>query len=373
MKRFLPAVLLLLLLTAPVSAEVVLTLPPGEGNPRNSEGDFIQLEDGRLLFIYTRFTGGGSDHDKADLMSRESTDGGATWSTDDKLVVKNEGDMNVMSVSLLRLADGRIALFYLQKNSLADCRPIVRFSTDEAKTWSEPTETIPDSDNGYYVLNNDRVVQLKSGRLVLPLCLHNRPGWEKMDWQGQILCYFSDDSGKTWQASESLLKGTNRDGKRIVTQEPGVVELQDGRLLLWCRTNAGVQYQSYSSDGGNTWSGLKPMGLASPVSPASIEYIPGTDTLLAVWNNHDTLPPEERKLRTPLTMAVSSDEGRTWKIVENVRSAKDGWYCYTAITFADDYVLLGYVAGEQKPGQHLATTEISRFPVSQLVPLSGSF
>ncbi len=366
MRRFLPAVLLLLLLVAPVSAEVVLTLPPGEGNPRNSEGDFIQLENGRLLFIYTRFTGGGSDHDKADLMSRESTDGGATWSTEDKLVVKNEGDMNVMSVSLLRLADGRIALFYLQKNSLSDCRPIVRFSTDEAKSWSEPTETIPESDKGYYVLNNDRVVQLKSGRLVLPLCLHNRPGWEKPDWLGQILCYFSDDAGKTWQASESLLKGTNSDGKRVVTQEPGVVELQDGRMLLWCRTNAGVQYHCYSSDGGNTLSELKPMGLASPVSPASIERIPGAGDLVAVWNDHSALPVAQRRARTPLTVAISEDDGASWSTVRTIADAADGWYCYTAITFAEDHMLLGYVAGEQKPGQHLATTNLSRIEVADL-------
>jgi len=32
--------------------------------------------------------------------------------------------------------DGRIALFYMLKNSLSDCRPVVRFSADEAKTWS---------------------------------------------------------------------------------------------------------------------------------------------------------------------------------------------------------------------------------------------
>ena len=34
-----------------------LELPPGPGNPRNSEGDFIELKDGRVLYAYSRFNG----------------------------------------------------------------------------------------------------------------------------------------------------------------------------------------------------------------------------------------------------------------------------------------------------------------------------
>ena len=33
--------------------------------------------------------------------------------------------MNVMSVSLLRLKSGAIAMFYLVKDSLTDCRPMM--------------------------------------------------------------------------------------------------------------------------------------------------------------------------------------------------------------------------------------------------------
>ena len=144
--------------------EVVLELPPGERNPRNSEGDFIRLNDGRLLLIYTRFTGGGGDHDAADLVSRQSMDGGKTWSQTDQTVIANESGWNVMSVSLLRLLDGRIALFYARKNSLTDCRPVVRFSADEGQNWSDAVPVIADDDVGYFVLNNDRVVQLTGGR-----------------------------------------------------------------------------------------------------------------------------------------------------------------------------------------------------------------
>ena len=30
-----------------------LILNPGENNPRNSEGDFVKLKDGRLMFVYS--------------------------------------------------------------------------------------------------------------------------------------------------------------------------------------------------------------------------------------------------------------------------------------------------------------------------------
>lgn len=346
--------------------ETVLTLSPSEGNPRNSEGDFIHLDGGKILFIYSKFSGGGSDHDTAELASRASTDGGRTWSGKDEIVVPNEGGWNVMSVSLLRLADGRIALFYLRKNSLTDCRPVVRFSTDEAKTWSEPVQIVPDEDTGYYVMNNDRVIQLNDGRLVAPVALHNKPGWEEPDWKGVVGCYLSDDSGKTWHRSRSMLKTFATEEKRLVTQEPGVVELADGKLLMFTRTDAGEQYRSFSQDRGETWSPFEPMGVPSPVSPSTIERIPSTGDLLLVWNDHSDLPVKERRARTPFHAAISKDEGKTWQNTHVIDGDPEGWFCYTAMAFAGDYVLLGHVAGSQKSGGKLSTTRITRFPVSWL-------
>lgn len=344
---------------------VCLRLTPSESNPRNSEGDFIQLKDGALLFVYTRFSSGGSDHDQADLVSRVSHDQGRTWSQEDKTVLTNEGDWNVMSVSLLRLADGRIALFYLRKNSLTDCRPLVRFSTDEADSWSEPTTIIAEADVGYYVLNNDRVIQLKSGRLIAPVALHNRPGWEQPDWQGEIACYLSDDKGVSWRRSRTMQKAINSAGNRVTAQEPGVVQLQDGRVLLWVRTTAGEQYRCYSADGGDTWSALEPMGVASPNSPATIERIPSTGDLLMVWNNHAHLPPAERQARTPYTVAISRDQGMSWVNAKNLEDDPNGWYCYTALTFVGDHVLLGHCAGDRRTGG-LNLSQITRFPVGWL-------
>lgn len=330
--------------------QIALQLEPGENNSRNSEGDFIKLKDGRLLFIYSYFTGSSEDYSHAYLASHVSADGGKTWSQKEEVVLKNEGGINSMSVSLLRLHDGRIAMFYLRKNTHTDCKPMMRTSADETLTWSEPVECI--AETAYYVLNNDRALQLKNGRILLPLACHQLPGG-KWSGRGTIMCAFSDDSGKTWKRTPEVL---NPDS--VVVQEPGIVELKDGSVFMFCRTNAGTQYVCYSKDSGMTWTDLKPGNINSPLSPASIERIPSTGDLILFWNNNYK-PIGDGNRRTPFNVAISRDEGKTWEKIKEVESNPDGWYCYTAIHFEDDYVVLGYCAGDRKQNNGLATSQIT--------------
>jgi Neuraminidase (sialidase) len=268
-------------------------------------------------------------------------------------ILPNEGGMNVMSVSLLRLQNDEIAMFYLRKNDTDDCIPYMRISTDEAKTWSEPTGVITDKE-GYFVLNNDRVIQLQDGTLMLSVAKHAGPD---MEWRSgaELYAYISEDNGKTWQSSEQVPNPED-----IVLQEPGLVELNDGSILMVIRSNAGVQCYSYSEDKGQTWSAVEKSNLVSPVSPATIERIPGTGDLLAVWNNNLADDPEIAKLRTPLNSAISRDEGKTWTNVKTLESDPDGWYCYIAMDFVGDDVLLGYCAGNRPEGTGLSVTNISK-------------
>ncbi|MHB8954291.1 MAG: sialidase family protein [Pirellulaceae bacterium] len=312
-------------------------LPPDVSNPRNSEGDFIQLSDGRILLVYTHFTGGGGDDDAAFLAGRFSGDGGATWTPDDVTVVPNEGRWNVMSVSLLRLQSGEIALFYLCKQAADDCRAYLRTSTDEGQTWSEPTLCIPPG--GYYVVNNDRVIQLANGRLVIPAARHVLEG-ETQFRAGVAMCFVSDDNGKTWTQSAEIAP-PQHSGSGL--QEPGILELKDGRIMMLCRTDQGCQYRCYSSDGGLTWSGAEPTNIRSPCSPATFERIPQTGDILMVWNDHSVDPALGQK-RTPLTVAISKDEGQTWERAKHIEEDPDGWFCYTALDFVGVRVLLAYCA-----------------------------
>ena len=335
-------------------------LPPAKGNPRNSEAAMITLADGRIMLVYSRFTGGRGDHAQANLAARFSSDGGATWTTDDRDVTPaGEGGMNTMSPSLLRMKDGTLGLFYLRKNDLTDCRVFLRTSRDEGKTWSEARMcTAP---VGYYVMNNDRVVRLAGGRILLPVALHATPEAPRFERHAAISCFYSDNDGATWSQSAKVPGG----GAHAL-EEPGVVELKDGRVMLWVRTDAGKQFVSYSSDGGRTWGDFAPSNIPSPRSPASIERIPPTGDLLLAWNNNGDVSGKTHGKRTPFNVAISRDEGATWTNVKTLEDDPDGWYCYTAIHFADDHVILSHCADNLKTGKALATTQITRFPIDWL-------
>ncbi|GAB3254210.1 hypothetical protein GCM10027347_14490 [Larkinella harenae] len=345
----------------PDNKSLTLQLNPGPDNPRNSEGDFVTLKDGRILFVYSRFTGhSSSDFAAASLVGRYSSDGGKTWTPTDHPIVRNEGGMNVMSVSLLRLQDGKIALFYARKNSMDDCIPLMRVSSDEAQTWSEPISCITDR-VGYFVLNNNRVIQLKTGRLLMPVALHESPPGGKFNGKGRLFTYYSDDNGQTWKVSQEI---ANPDA--ITLQEPGLIALKDNRLMMIIRTDAGVQYAAYSTDQGQNWSPAQATNIVSPVSPATIARIPSTGDLLMVWNNNDNTDNNPiRGKRTPLTIAVSNDEGQTWQHVKNLEADPDGWYCYTAIHFVDKKnVLLSYCAGNRPKGTGLSVTNVTRLSLN---------
>ena len=347
--------LIITCMLAAVSVDPVLVLEPGPGNPRNSEGDFLAIDEQQVVFIYTHFTGGGGDDAKAHLAARWSKDAGATWTQEDQLILDNEGQQNIMSVSLEKLKDGAISLFYLRKDSDNTCILYLRRSTDGAKTWSEPVRCIPS--DGYYVVNNDRVVPLSTGRLIAPAAL-NKGG------RYASLCFFSDDNGASWQTGKTELPPP--EGSKTGLQEPGVIELRDGRLMMLCRTDQGCQLRSYSSDGGDTWSPVEKTDILSPVSPATVERLPN-GSLMLIWNDHDGIDPALKHKRTPLTIALSADEGQTWTHKRVIEDNPDGWYCYTAMECVGDWVLLGYCAGDTQVGG-LNRLKVVRLPLAEFRP-----
>jgi sialidase-1 len=123
--------------------------------------------------------------------------------------------------------------------------------------------------------------------------------------------------------------------------EGDIIELKDGSLMMNMRTNAGSQYICYSKNGGETWSRPRPSKLASPLSPASIKRISWTGELLCVWNDHSGDHPYPAGRRTPLCLAVSKDDGKTWSTSRMIEPDPNGWYSYTSITFVKDRMLLG--------------------------------
>ena len=347
--------------------EIVKDFPAGESVVRSSEGDFIRLKDRRIMFAYTRYDShvaerGMGDHDPADIVACFSSDEGRTWSGDEILVRHPTNSWNVMSVDLERLPDGRIALFYCTKRFRGDCRPCVSFSSDEGRTWSDGLCIFPDDRQGYYAVLNQSVCLTSHGRLVVPVY-----------GGGQMQCLLSDDLGATWRYSQAFSALDSRMNP-IALDESQVVELTNGSLVMFSRSYVDWQYWTYSHDGGDTWGPSVPSGIVSPGAPVTIIKLKCGNWLMA-WNDLRGHPEKFagggscHGLRTPMTLAVSKDEGRTWihrRVLEGDTNADWGyWYCYPAMMETDDgNVLVHYsYIGRRKKGA-LAESHIVRVPLS---------
>jgi Neuraminidase (sialidase) len=334
----------------PEPSVITLNVEPTAEHPRNSEGSFAAVANGGVIFCYSQFYGGAHDDSAARIVLIRSDDQGRTWS-EPRVIVSNESGRNVMSVSLLRLASGKLALFYCVKNSWLDCRPHMRISGDDGATWSDARRILEAP--GYFVLNNDRVIQTSKGRIIVPLAFHRSRGGDpasskSWDPRAIALWLYSDDDGAKWTEANSWWAMPAPSGTGL--QEPGVVEVSDGSLFSWSRTDQGSQFGFRSTDGGRTWTPPVPTELVSPVGPASIKAIPGTGDLLALFNDHSGRFPFPPKKRNPFVAAISHDGGKTWPLRKLIESDPDGLYHYTAIYFLPDAVLLGYCAGDSKVG-----------------------
>ena len=325
----------------------VLFIGTGEGNPRNGEGSFIRLKNGSVMFGYTEFIGDSWDDDADARMSViVSCDDGETWSEKRVLFEKPENAKNIMCLSFLRMNNGDIGAFYIVKNADETDTIVLRRSADEGESWSEALDCmacLPQKD--YYVLNNDRVIKLRSGRLVFAVARHTVLSGDQEFMPGEVCFFISDDDGATWRKTETEFKSPFSNDENGF-QEPGLYELADGRLWCYIRTGLGFQFECFSTDSGESWSVPEPnFFFTSAISPMLVKDC--AELTLAVFNpvtEYRTRDESEPWGRTPYVVAVSKDRGATFDD-ENIFYLEDdlsNGYCYPAIIEGEDYFLAAY-------------------------------
>ena len=283
---------------------------------RKGEGDVIELNDGRLLLVYMEFTGDGSDIAPTRFAAIESDDGGATWDRRRVIAVTNPGEVNVYSPNLIRGADGSILLFFMRQ--FGHTPPLSTFygwrSKDEGATFEPLSEFVQRSGFG---LCNAVVKRLKSGRLLLPAGTIAQAGDNAYahSYRGAML--YSDNDGRTWKEASNRVMLPMRG-----VMEQHVEETRDGRVVMVMRNQLGSLFLSESRDEGVTWSKPQTTGLSTPESCPEITRVPTTDDLIMVWNHspYDPSFASHFGKRSPLTAAVSRDEGRTWGNIRDIEA-----------------------------------------------------
>jgi sialidase-1 len=310
--------------------EAAVPDPPDDfvGTAPVSNGSLVALQDGRLMML-----GSGTHVSYSD-------DGGRTWSTAKSVEtggrpLQGAGD----PTSLIRLKSGKLALLYGRGASAVGAPPghnlFLRTSSDEGKTWSEEKQiNVPGVTTSPY---HDVLVQLESGRLVLPVRwlisgrypemaeagawgtfqgarykVEGHAHWPEMD---TTFVYYSDDKGQTWKSSATEVVIWHNDGVGGMwpCDESNIAQLNDGRLLMFMRTTLGRIYATTSDDKGVNWHLPQPTELAGSYSPCRLRRIPGTGDLLCVWNQVSAEEIRRGYRRGRLSLAISSDDGKTWK------------------------------------------------------------
>ena len=356
-----------------LSRETVCELRRSADNPRNSEGDFAILQNGDILFAYGRFRGKDREDDApCDIAGMLSHDGGRSFEPLPDLLVRaaDHGVQNVMCPSFARLPDGRLHLFYLCKYAPQSAYYMRRASETDETVFDDPCAVIPPKKGVYYVVNNSRVCTLSDGRMFVPAARHkvvrNADGHEEGEYFGNAVLFSSDD-GKDWRQIPHVFSLPQRGYSETGLQEPGLVELPDGRLYAYFRTDRAFQYESVSADGGKRWTAPIQSRFSSPESPMLIRRNPYSGIYVAFWNPipeyNGRICPDAPWIdagRTPFVAAVS-ENGLDFSAYTVLEDDPTHGYCYPAVCFLDAKTfLLSYCCGGAEDGNCLTRTRIVR-------------
>lgn len=314
-------------------------------NPRHDHQLLFPLADGRLLLVWCEYyadrpshvsraptdkESGFGDEAPCRIAGRISADKGRSWGP--RLTLQaNRWRHNVKHPNLVRLADGEVLFTFTAWESQSERNIFLRRSRDDCETWSEPQRI---SEPGWYCTNHGRALTLSTGRVLLPA--HGIIGGGPYRGGQSKLCswvWYSDDGFRTWQQSATM----TAPGRGA--HEPTIVERDDGSLLCYLRTTTTRLWRSLSTDGGQTWSEPEATQHAAPDAEALLARIPSTGDLLLLWNN---VASERNWPRTPLTAAISTDEGDSWRRVGDIDARPGFDAAYPAAYFQDDEVIVTY-------------------------------
>jgi predicted neuraminidase len=216
---------------------------------------------------------------------------------------------------LFEMPDRTLSLFYKIGPSPQTWWGMVRSSRDNGRTWSEPRR-LPDGILGPI---KNKPVRLADGTLISPASTESaeRPSAWRLQFER------SADGGATWTVARPPAPA---EGTAIDAIQPSILIHTGGRLQAVGRTRSRHVFETWSSDGGRTWT---PVSLTTLPNPSS-----GTDAVTLRDGRHLLVYNHTSKGRSPLNVAVSRD-GKAWEAAL-VLEAEPGEYSYPAVIQSSD-------------------------------------
>ena len=216
---------------------------------------------------------------------------------------------------LFEVRSGTLALFYKVGPNPRQWWGMVRTSSDGGRTWSD-ARRLPDGTLGPI---KNKPVRLADGTIIAPSSTETpeSPSTWRVHFER------SRDAGATWSVSRPA---ESAGGAPIDAIQPSILIHAGGRLQAVGRTRSGRVFETWSADGGQTWT---PVTLTELPNPSA-----GTDAVTLKDGRHLLVYNHTPKGRTPLQVALTRD-GKTWDTV-HVLESEPGEYSYPAIIQSTD-------------------------------------
>ncbi|MHC4404360.1 MAG: sialidase family protein, partial [Planctomycetota bacterium] len=214
---------------------------------------------------------------------------------------------------------GPLTLFYKVGPSPSAWWGMLVRSDDGGQTWSEPRK-LGEGPLGHLIGPvKNKPIQLEEGAILCPSSTEH-DGW-------RVHFELTGDLGKTWE-----VVGPINDGKEFGAIQPSILTYSDGRMQVTCRSRQSVVTQSWSEDGGKTWSKMTATSLPNP--NAGIDAVTLEDGRQLIVYNHTVRGGGFPSGRNMLNVAVSTD-GRDWTPVLTLERSESE-YSYPAVIQSSD-------------------------------------
>ncbi|MCL5270507.1 MAG: exo-alpha-sialidase [bacterium] len=299
--------------------------------------NLVVMPGGRLAFICFR---GSAEGEPDTVLTMQTLQSDGAW-TEPRIIVEEPG-YPVGNGVLMPVHDGRVLIFYTLSYAACRCAAAAakgahwshclvhyRASADGGATWGERGAL---TEEFGYICRNP-AIRMSNGEYLLPIYDNRgggRPGFEGMGGNEGGVAVSADLC--QWRRYGRMVAGPG-------LAQPTVVELENGRLLALLRSRIywngddprwAVIWRSRSDDYGRNWSHPEPTAL--PNNNSSIQMIRLQSGVLALAYNH-----QSGRMRSPLNIALSYDDGATWPLRREIEPETRGAeYSYPAIAQTSD-------------------------------------
>ncbi len=244
---------------------------------------------------------------------------------------------------LFQKQDGTIVLYYKVGKEISIWKTWYVESRDGGVTYTEPKELVEGDENGGRGPVKNKPIRLKDGTVLAPASVEDRV------WDAFV--DISEDDGATWRmsgivpvhrAGMSRNRPYNKEylwGSGII--QPTLWQDEAGDVHMLLRSTSSRIYKSDSKDGGRTWCTAYDTGLPNNNSGIDLAQMKNGDLILA-YNPRENLPGAFKGPRTPLTLAISKDNGESFTDLLDLENGA-GDYCYPAVICNEkDEILVTY-------------------------------